>query len=125
MLVHKLRYTNSGTNFKLTHTITQTRYNKFLKELVRNGRNTSTVLANAFAIDTAASYIKLCVSTKKYRIEKAFHHIYVLEQKVCGSGVSKVIGRIPHRKIHVTLSGTPWTDTGFPQGDRRPADERT
>ena len=53
---------------------------------MRNGKDTSTVLANAFAIDAAASYMQLCLSAKKYRVEKALQHTCVLKQKVCDSG---------------------------------------
>ena len=52
---------------------------------MRNAKNPSTVLANAVAIDLAASYIELCSSLSKYDVKKAFHHTCVLSQKVHGT----------------------------------------
>ena len=58
------------------------RFNKYLKNLLRNANRAPTVMANSVAIDMAASYVHLCMSLRKYDVSTAFHHTCLLRQQV-------------------------------------------
>ena len=57
------------------------RYNKYLKNLVRNAKNPCVTLANSVAIDTAAAYLEL-YPLIKYDVNKSIHHNCVLQRQV-------------------------------------------
>ena len=65
----------------MTDTLTDTRYNKYLKNLLRNGKNPCVTLANSVAIDIAASYLQL-YPLIKYDVARSYHHTCGLQRKV-------------------------------------------
>ena len=58
------------------------RYNLFLQKLIRNGYLADINLANAVAIDIAASYVELFKTGIKYDIQTVPQHTCFLTQKV-------------------------------------------
>ena len=56
------------------------RYNKYLRQLVRNNKDPEAHLANSVSIDAAAAYLELSVD-ERYEVAKAFHHTCSLRLK--------------------------------------------
>ena len=105
--VHVGKFTHTHALLSLLWMMGFERFNLFLKNLIRSGKNADIHLANSVSIDIGASYMQLFKLGIKYEIKRAPQHTCLLKQKMKHT-------RFSHQEIaDLRMCGCPLRDALF------------